>query len=208
MNTSRTRLALATCIASIALLAVSAASASAAGWHVNGSTLGTGVSEELAKGTTTVTDFELHLLNNQITVTCTGIQNNEAKIVGPGSFKAKSLSLTGCTSNAVNCPVEPTIKTTEVKGEVTSGTPDSIKIEPVAGPTKLVMAVVFTGASCALSGELPVKGNFTVSSELASEQAEHVLTVTSSALTTASDADTLTGAADFKLASGDDWSFR
>jgi hypothetical protein len=204
---SRTKLALATCVASIALIVVSGASASAAGWHVNGSTLGSGASEALATGTTTVTDFQLHLLNNQITLTCTGIQNNEASIVGPGSFKAKSLSLTGCTSSAVNCPVEPTVKTTEVKGEVSSGTPDSIKVEPVAGAAKLIMTVVFTGPLCALEGELPVKGNFTISSELASEQSEHEFTVTSSALNTGSNTDSLTGAADFKLAGGADWSF-
>jgi hypothetical protein len=205
---SRSKLALVACAASIALLVVSAASASAAGWHVNGSALGSGSSAALAKGTTTVTNFQLDLLNNQIKLTCTGFQNNEATIVGTGSFKAKSLSLTGCTSNAANCPVESTVTTTEVKGEVTPGTPDSIKIEPVAGPTKLIMTVVFTGPLCALEGEFPVKGSFTVSSELASEQPEHELTVTSSALNSGSNTDTLTGAADFKLASGEDWSFR
>jgi hypothetical protein len=205
---SRSKLVLAACVASMALLAVSAASASAAGWHVNGSALASGSSAELAKATTTVSSFQLHLLNNQISITCTGIQNNEAKIVGTGSFKAKSLSLTGCSSNAVNCPVESAITTTEVQGTVTAGTPDSIKIEPVAGATKLIMIVVFTGPLCALEGEFPVKGNFTVSSELASELPEHQLTVTSSALTSGSNTDTLTGAADFKLASGDDWSFR
>jgi hypothetical protein len=206
---SRSKLALATCVASIALLAVSAASASAAGWHVNGSALGSGSSEELATGTATVTNFQLHLLNNQITLTCTGIQNDKAAIVGTKSFKATSLSLTGCTSSAVNCPVEPTVTTTEVKGEVTAGTPDTIKIEPVAGATKLMMIVVFTGPLCALEGDFPVKGNFTVSSELASEQAEHELTVSASELASGSgNNDSLTGAADFKLTSGADWSFR
>lgn len=205
---SRSKLALAACVASAVLLAVSAASASAAAWHVNASALGSGSSAELAKATTTVSNFQLDLLNNQIAITCTGIQNNEARIVGTASFKAKSLSLTGCSSNAVNCPVAPTITTTEVQGTVTAGTPDSIKIEPTAGATKLIMVVVFTGPLCALEGEFPVKGNFTISSELASELPEHELTVTSSALTSGSNTDTLTGAADYKLASGSDWSFR
>ncbi len=205
---SRSKLALVACVASLALLAASAASASAASWHVNGSALASGSSAALAKGTTTVINFQLNLLNKQITLTCTGIQNNEAAIVGTGSFKAKSLSLTGCSSSSTNCPVEPTVTTTEVKGEVTPGTPDSIKIEPVAGPTKLIMTVVFTGPLCALEGEFPVKGNFTVSSELASEQVEHELTVSSSALSSGSNTDSLSGAADFRLAGGEDWSFR
>jgi hypothetical protein len=59
------------------------------------------------------------------------------------------------------------------------------------------MAVVFTGPLCALEGDQPVKGNFTVSSELANEQPEHELTVTASELKTGSDTDTLTGVADF-----------
>jgi hypothetical protein len=95
-----------------------------------------------------------------------------------------------------------------VQGTVTSGTPDTIKIEPTAGPTKLIMVVEFTGPLCALEGELPVKGNFTVSSsDLGTEQAEHELSVSSSELKSASDTDTLTGAADFKLAGGEMWSF-
>jgi hypothetical protein len=209
MSMSRTKVASAMCVAVMALLAASAASASAAGWHVNGAALGSGSSEELAKATTTVTAFQLHLLNNQITLTCTGIQNDKAAIVGTKSFKAKSLSLTGCTSSAVNCPVEPTVTTTEVKGEVTSGTPDTIRIEPTAGPAKLIMIVVFTGPLCALEGEFPVKGNFTVSSELGSEQSEHQLAVTSSELSSGSgNTDSLSGAADFKLAGGGSWSFR
>jgi hypothetical protein len=91
---------------------------------------------------------------------------------------------------------------------VTSGSPDTIKIEPVAGSTALLMVVEFTGPLCAFS-ELPVKGNFTVSSsDLGTEQTEHELTVSSSELKSASDTDTLTGASDFKLAtSGNTWSF-
>ena len=141
-------------------------------------------------------------------MTCTGLQNNEAFIVGTNLFKAKSLSFTGCTSNAVNCPIEPTITTTAVRGTVVSGTPDTIKIEPVAGSTALLAVVEFTGPLCALS-ELPVKGNFTESSsDLGTEQAEHQLTVSASELKSASDTDTLTGSSDFKLAtSGNTWSF-
>ena len=205
---SRAKIVVAACVAPLMMLAVSAASASAAGWFVNKSALASESSVELAKGTTTLANYELNLLNNQIKVTCTGLQNNEADIVGTNLFKAKSLSFTGCSSNAVNCPIEPTILTTAVRGTVTSGTPDTIKIEPVAGSTALLAIVEFTGPLCALS-ELPVKGNFTESSsDLATEQAEHALTVSASELKSASDTDTLTGASDFKLAtSGSTWSF-
>ncbi len=204
---SRAKITVAACVASLALLAVSSASASAAGWFVNKAALASESSAELAKTTTTLSNYELNLLNNQIKVTCTGLQNNEADIVGTNLFKAKSLSFTGCTSNAVNCPIEPTIVTTAVRGTVTSGTPDTIKVEPVAGATALLAVVEFTGPLCALT-ELPVKGNFTESSsDLGTEQAEHTLTVTASELKSAGDTDTLTGSSDFKLASGSTWSF-
>ncbi|MGA7704952.1 MAG: hypothetical protein WB998_08665 [Solirubrobacteraceae bacterium] len=204
---SKTKIVVAACVASLALLAVSAASASAAGWYVNKTALASESPAELAKATTTLANYELNLLNNQIKVTCTGLQNNESNIVGPNLFKAKSLAFTGCSSNAVNCPIEPTITTTAVQGTVTSGTPDTIKVQPVAGPTALLMIVEFTGPLCALS-ELPVKGNFTESSsDLGTEQAEHTLTVSASELKSASDTDTLVGASDFKLASGNTWSF-
>lgn len=130
------------------------------GLFVNKAALASESTAELAKATTTLSNYELNLLNNQIKVTCTGLQNNEAFIVGTNLFKAKSLSFTGCSSNAVNCPIEPTITTTAVRGSVVSGTPDTIKIEPVAGSTALLAVVEFTGPLCALS-ELPVKGNFT-----------------------------------------------
>lgn len=205
---SRAKIAVATSIALLALLAVGSASASAAGWNVNKTALGSGSSAELAKGTTTVTNFELSLIKSQIIVTCTGIQNNEADIVGTSLFTAKSLLLTGCTSNAANCPVASTIPTTEVQGTVTPGTPDTIKIEPVAGPTKLIMTVEFTGPLCALEGQFPVSGNFTVSApDLGTEQAEHELTVSSSELKSGSSPDALAGSAKFKLASGDEWGF-
>ncbi len=205
---SRAKIVVAACVASLALLAVSSASASAAGWFVNKAALASESSAELAKATTTLSNYELNLLNNQIKVTCTGLQNNEAFIVGTNLFKAKSLSFTGCTSNAVNCPIEPTITTTSVRGTVVSGTPDTIKIEPVAGSTALLAVVEFTGPLCALS-ELPVKGNFTESSsDLGTEQLEHQLTVSASELKSASDTDTLTGSSDFKLVtSGNTWSF-
>lgn len=204
---SKTKIIVAACVASLALLAVSAASASAAGWYVNKTALASESPAELAKATATLANYELNLLNNQIKVTCTGLQNNEANIVGTSLFKAKSLSFTGCSSNAVNCPIEPTITTTAVQGTVTSGTPDTIKVEPVAGATALLMIVEFTGPLCAFS-ELPVKGNFTESSsDLGTEQAEHTLTVSASELKSASDTDTLAGASDFKLASGNTWSF-
>lgn len=205
---SRAKIVVAACVASLALLAVSSASASAAGWFVNKAALASEAPAELAKATTTLSNYELNLLNNQIKVTCTGLQNNEAFIVGTNLFKAKSLSFTGCTSNAVNCPIEPTITTTAVRGTVVSGTPDTIKIEPVAGSTALLAVVEFTGPLCALS-ELPVKGNFTESSsDLGTEQGEHQLTVSASELKSASDTDTLTGSSDFKLAtSGNTWSF-
>jgi hypothetical protein len=193
--------------ASLTLLAVSAASASAAGWFVNKTALGAGSSAELAKGTTTVSVYELNLLNGQIKVTCTGLQNNEANIVGTNLLKATSISFTGCSSNAVHCPIEPTITTTAVQGTATAGTLDTIKIEPVAGATALLMIVEFTGPLCAFS-ELPVKGNFTVSSaNLGTEQTEHELTVSASELKSASDTDTLAGASDFKLTSVATWSF-
>lgn len=205
---SRAKIVVAACVASLALFAVSAASASAAGWYVNKSALASESSVELAKGATTLANYELNLLNNQIKVTCTGLQNNEAAIVGTNLFKAKSLSFTGCASNAVNCPIEPTITTTAVRGTVISGTPDTLKVEPVAGSTALLMVVEFTGPQCALT-LLPVKGNFTESSsDLGTEQTEHTLSVTASELKSASDADTLTGSSDFALAtSGDTWSF-
>ena len=204
---SRTKIVVAAFAASLTLLAVSAASASAAGWFVNKTALGSGSSAELAKGTTTVADYELNLLNGQIKVTCTGLQNGEANIVGINLFKATSLSFTGCSSNATHCPIEPTITTTAVQGAAMAGAPDSIKIEPVAGATALLAIVEFTGPLCALS-ELPVKGNFTVSSsDLGSEQTEHELTVSASELKSASDTDTLAGASDFKLASAATWSF-
>jgi len=205
---SRAKIVVAACVASLALIAVNSASASAAGWFVNKAALASEAPAELAKATTTLSNYELNLLNNQIKVTCTGLQNNEAFIVGTNLFKAKSLSFTGCTSNAVNCPIEPTITTTAVRGTVVSGTPDTIKIEPVAGSTALLAVVEFTGPLCALS-ELPVKGNFTESSsDLGTEQAEHQLTVSASELKSASDTDTLTGSSDFKLAtSGNTWSF-
>ncbi|MGA9283859.1 MAG: hypothetical protein WBV85_00280 [Solirubrobacteraceae bacterium] len=205
---SRAKIVVAACVASLALIAVNSASASAAGWFVNKAALASEAPAELAKATTTLSNYELNLLNNQIKVTCTGLQNNEAFIVGTNLFKAKSLSFTGCTSNAVNCPIEPTITTTAVRGAVVSGTPDTIKIEPVAGSTALLAVVEFTGPLCALS-ELPVKGNFTESSsDLGTEQLEHQLTVSASELKSASDTDTLTGSSDFKLAtSGNTWSF-
>lgn len=205
---SRAKIVVAACVASLALIAVNSASASAAGWFVNKAALASEAPAELAKTTTTLSNYELNLLNNQIKVTCTGLQNNEAFIVGTNLFKAKSLSFTGCASNAVNCPIEPTITTTAVRGTVVSGTPDTIKIEPVAGSTALLAVVEFTGPLCALS-ELPVKGNFTESSsDLGTEQPEHQLTVSASELKSASDTDTLTGSSDFKLAtSGNTWSF-
>jgi hypothetical protein len=92
---SRAKIVVATCVASLALLAVSSASASAAGWFVNKAALASESSAELAKSTTTLANYELNLLNNQIKVICTGLQNNEADIVGTNLFKAKSLSLPG-----------------------------------------------------------------------------------------------------------------
>jgi len=200
---SRAKITVLACIASLALLVVASSSASAAEWNVNKAVLGSGKSE-LATGTTTTKNFELALGGINITVTCTGLQNNSAFIVGPTLFEAKSISLTGCTSSSATCPVNSVVGSNELSGA--SGSSFALKIGP-RETGHVLFIVEFEGAFCPLSA-YPVKGNFTMTSgSISTEQGEHELVVSSSELNTGGDIDTLTGAADFKLASGQTWSF-
>jgi hypothetical protein len=206
---SRARIIGAACITSLALLAVSSASASAAEWLVGKAPLGAGKSAALATGTTTVKSFELVIVGSGLSVNCTGLQNNEALIVGPASFEAKALSFTGCKSNTEVCTVTPTINTKEVSGTAALGAEapaTTLAIKPKVGEN--LMNLEFTGSECAVS-VLPVKGKFTMTSPTGqTDQGEHELVVSSAELKTAGNTDTLTGAVKTKLASGSEWSFR
>lgn len=207
---SRAKIALAVCASALALAAVGSASASAAEWHVAGAPLGSGKSAALAEATTPVKGFELVIVGSGLSVSCAGLQNNSAAIVGANSFEAKSLTFTGCKSNSANCPVTPTISTTEVLGTAAPATSpaSTLEVQPKAGAEKLLMELVFTGETCAFT-ILPVKGNFTFTLPTGqTEQSGQELFVSSSKLKTASNTDTLTGAIDAKLVSGSPWSFR
>jgi hypothetical protein len=205
---SRAKILVATCMASLTLLVVGSASASAAEWFVGKAPLGSGEPAALATGTTTVKAFELVIVGSGLSINCTGLQNSEASIVGTASFEGKALTFTGCSSNAPACPVTPTISTKEVSGSAALGakSPEStLTIKPKTGEN--LMTLKFTGSRCAISA-LPVKGQFTMTlPEGQTEQSEHELVVSSTELKTAGNTDTLTGAVKDKLASGSEWSF-
>jgi len=211
---SRAKVIIAAFIAALAISAVgsAAASASTAGWMVNGTLLSG--SKPLA---TTAAVMKTGVLTfSTVTVECTGETLNgiAPAIESSNKGSATSLEFTACkTPTGSKCELVGTkVNTLPITVEATlSGTLGvRASFSPKTGT--LFTTLLFKGASCAIAEEVqPVTGKANVlgptgQDERASQ--EIVATaLTAGELKVGSSAATLAGAALLRLASGESWSF-
>ncbi len=157
---SKTKVIIAAFIASLALSAVAAATASAAQWYVAGAKLSG--SANLATEAKTDVGATLNAPGLKIVVTCTGnLLGKLPKITAENKGSAEALTFMGCTETSpANCSVASEIPTNPVEAEVSLGTAkeDRVLFKPVA-PSKTFATVTFKGTSCSVEGEKPVTGS-------------------------------------------------
>jgi hypothetical protein len=205
------------CVLMFVLCALVAASASATtvGWMVNGTML----SGSQALATTAAVDSPfVTTLAGVITITCTGgtLNGVAPQISSPSSGSASSAIFTGCGTGSSPCVLAGqnaggTIGSLPVTSEVTlEGTSAVVGTIKPAGSQFGTIAL--TGSKCSLTGVTSSKGEIVV--EGPTNQGESTLQL-SSAVTTAASGDlkigaaaaSLTGAALFKLANSDTFSY-
>jgi hypothetical protein len=154
-------------LATFALSAVVASSASAGSWSVNGVTLAKGAT--VALSTTAHVDESTVLSEPSLGVklTCSGetLKGAGAFIQGEASGGAESLTFEKCSELAPNtCTIQTQIETKPVVASVETGTSplDRIRFVPKTG--KVFAIIVFKG-SCAEAGEQGVDGSVVLDSK-------------------------------------------
>ena len=216
---SKIKTIIAAFFAVFALTAMAAGSASAAGWHVNGTEL-TGT-QTAALSTTAVNDVSA-VLNTPalpLKITCKGaLEGVSPQIAAPNSGSATSLAFKECTvTEPTTCSLSsPEIKTEAVTATVTTATNpvDHILFKPTTA--KHFAEFTLEGGSCSISGKKAVTGTVVLKSgtgqtESSIQPLEGLgsLEQGSDSLQTANDPSYIEGGkALLKLASGAKWSFR
>jgi hypothetical protein len=214
---SKTKIIIAAFVAALALSAMAAGSASAAGWHVNGVEL-TG-SETRALSTVAVNDGSavLNVPALPLKITCTGNLDGVSPLIkATNGGSAASLKFQTCSViEPTTCSLEtPEIKTNEVEATVSTVTKgDHVLFKPKSG-TKFAEFVLL-GSSCSISGKKAVTG--TVVLNAPTGQTENTLQLLEGLGSLEQGVDSLQTAADpsyieggkalLKLESGLKWSF-
>lgn len=196
----------------VTMLGLSAsASASTAGWMVNGTQL-TGTA---AVATTGSVDEIIKMSGFGVELSCSGknIQMLNPKITAPNAGSASSLTFTGCTALTTNCTLSSTsLSTLPLSMEVTleGALGATGKVQPTTGT--LIATFKFEGEKCGVAGTKAVTGNAVVS--FSGGQSEHVLqpgaantAASELSLKLGSAALKISGAALLQLASRLPWSF-
>jgi len=206
----------------VALTAMVASSASAAGWHVNGTELGKGSKQALTTAATVDTDATLSIVSKSeiVQIKCTGttLNGTSPEIIGTNEGMAKALTFTGCatTKPATKCALEKSeVKTNPIKVFVTKGsgeadvaTFDPLSEEPFA-------SIPFSEKNtCAFTEGEPVNGSVRVNAPTGQTEQELQAiegqgSFENNSLEVAGDKSYIEGGkALLKLASGSKWSFR
>jgi hypothetical protein len=210
---SKAKMIVTTLIAVIGLSAIVSASASAAGWMVNGTEL----KGSAALANTAAVDKNSKLTAAEVTIECTGKTLNGAgpEIKAGNTGHAKSLEFTGCKSTTETCKLgggnaTGIIGTLPVNAEATlSGALGVVaKFTP---ETKLFATIDYEGSKCALAGVQAIKGKVTVTAPTGQDERtaqEIVANVTeaSDELQVGSSAAEFTGSALLELSKGEKWS--
>ena len=125
---SRIKITVMALLAVVALTAMVASSASAAGWHVNGTELGKGSKQALTTAATVDTDATLSIVSKSeiVQIKCTGttLNGTSPEIIGTNEGMAKALTFTGCatTKPATKCALAKSeVNTNPIKVFVTKG---------------------------------------------------------------------------------------
>lgn len=155
-------------LVAFALSVVAAGSASAEGWHVNGTELT--ANQSVALSTTAQIDTDALLLISttpEIVILCGGslLTGENPEIIGKNTGKAKKLTFTGClTRSPEKCPLSKTTIPTEpiealaMKG---TGVDDKVLFKPQTPPT-FAQVPFAEETECALTGNQPIKGSVIV----------------------------------------------
>jgi len=207
---SKAKIIIATFIAALALSAVASASASAAGWMVNGAE----ITKAEALATTAKVTKNGELTASGVTIECNGstLDGTTPQIEDTNKGSAGSLIFLGCKSITANCSISKTeIGTVPIIVEATleGATGVSASFTPKTGT--IFTTIKYEGAECALLGVKPVTGKAKVTDSKGKEESvtqEIVANVTeaSKELKVGSSGASLKGAAQLKLANSEPWS--
>ncbi len=209
---SRAKLAVAAYCTAFALSGLATTSASAGEWDVNGTKLvGTAA---LLSNTSVLARTALEVVGSGTTVECLGkeININGGELVAPNELRAKDLTFKECKTASGNCSLaSETILTLAFHGPVhLEGVLDALVLS-LPLPSKTFIVLAFEGSACAFKGVQPVTGTFHLLLHGGKHPWDvHVgLWVTlKGALKLGSSECILSGlSADFRLASGQSWSF-
>jgi hypothetical protein len=186
-----------------AVCAVAASSASA-GWSIEGVELPAGSKAALATTAKVTENFKLAAAG--VTIECTGANLNSIspEIVGPSKIAASSLTFSECKANT-NCTVTKTIGTVPVLAELTEQTAPEDKAVFAAETKTTIATIKYEGELCALEGIQPITGKASISLPRGQEGKtlqEIRANTTSGELKLGSNAATLKGVAELRLASG------
>ncbi len=167
---SRTKVVVATLIATLAVGAVASGSASATEWLVNDTKL-VG-SAALSTKATVLAAAVLSIPGVKTEVACSGLEGRKQEIIASITAKASSLIFSGCSVlKPETCNLSTaSIATEPISAEVKMGSEveDRVTISP---QTKKLLAVLsFAGGSCVLEGEQPVMGKVTVKAPTGQEE--------------------------------------
>jgi hypothetical protein len=201
----------------MAVSALTASAASASQWYVGGKALSgsTGLAE--ATKVEESISFTMVAYNAKITCTSASLEGESksklADIIAPGSIAIQSLVLKGCAmSSPAHCSVPTEIETDPLTGQLALGTsPGDTVALGMKGNTFVTFDI--EGATCALVGEKPMAGKFTLLAPTGQEElAEQTLTAQGSnekpaGTTMAGFPVYLSGKLKVKLASASKWSF-
>jgi len=219
---SRIKIVVMALFAVVALSAMIASSASAAGWHVNGTELGKNSKQALTTAAAVDTAATLSIVTKSetIQIKCSGttLNGTSPEIIGTNEGMAQALTFTGCatTKPATKCTLsKTTVATNPIKVFVTKGsgeadvaTFDPLSEEPFAD-------IPFSDTNtCAFDEPEPVSGPVRVNAPTGQTEEEVQVieglgSVENNSLEVAKDKAYIEGGnAGLKLASGSKWSFR
>lgn len=208
---SKARLTAVTCALAIAITAIAAASAGAAGWYVNGRLLsGSAALSETARVVGSKTSLE----GGGLKIECIGEHLNLAapKLESPNKGSASSVEFTDCVGVGSCSLTGTTVKTEPLSFEAELSGSDAARVtfKPTTGT--LFASVKFQGEECATPGKTPVTGKVTTEAATGQEGAElHTLkslaTAGSGELKLGSSTATLEAEAELSLASEENWGF-
>jgi len=207
----------------VALSAMIASSASAAGWHVNGTELGKTSKEALTTAAAVDTAATLSIGSGAtaVEIKCTGatLNGTSPEIIGTNEGMAEALTFTGCatTKPATKCTLSrPTVETKPIKVFVTKGAGEA-DVATFAPLTEEVFANIpfsTSGNSCAFTEPEPISGSVRVKAPTGQTEEELQAiegqgSFENNSLEVAGKKAYIEGGkALLKLASGSKWSFR